>query len=235
MTEIEEDKKEYSLVELTQQRVLEYISSNNYEPNSLLPKENELAEILGVSRVVVREALSSLRALGFIETKRKKGTVLVAPQVFGGMKTIIKSGILTKDAIKDLYELRLMLEIGMADFLFKNITKPDLKKLEDIINKEDETMDVIKLRSLDIQFHTTLYKITNNKSLSDFQHLLGKLFTLYAPRTENWKSQEVITHRGLLKILKSGNPDSFRLAMRMHLSNQFDNQELYMENVADSE
>lgn len=235
MSETEEDKKEYSLVELTQQRVLEYITDNNYEPNSLLPKENELAEILGVSRVVVREALSSLRALGFIETKRKKGTVLVTPQVFGGMKTIIKSGILTKEVIKDLYELRLMLEIGMADFLFKNITKPDLKKLEDIINKEDECSDIIKLRNLDIQFHTTLYKITNNKSLSDFQHLLGKLFTLYAPRTENWKAQEVITHSGLLKILKSGNPDSFRLAMRMHLSNQFDNQELYMENLADSE
>ena len=67
-------KDDVSLVEQTQRDILEYISKNN--SNAQLPKEQEFVGLLGVSRVVVREALSRLRALGIIETKRKKGTVL---------------------------------------------------------------------------------------------------------------------------------------------------------------
>lgn len=57
------NKNDLSLVEYTQSEILKYISNNNCK---LLPKEQELTELLGVSRVVVREALSRLRVLGFI-------------------------------------------------------------------------------------------------------------------------------------------------------------------------
>ena len=100
-------KEDSSLVEQAQRDLLKYISQNS--TNSHLPKEQELVEILGVSRVVVREALSRLRALGIIETKRKRGTVVVAPDVFAVLKTIIASGVLDRDSLRDLYQLRLML------------------------------------------------------------------------------------------------------------------------------
>ena len=61
-------KEELTLVEQAQRDILKYISDNK-DPQ--LPKEQELVEQLGVSRVVVREALSRLRAVGIIETKRK--------------------------------------------------------------------------------------------------------------------------------------------------------------------
>ena len=62
-------KEDLSLVEQTQRDILKYISQHSENPH--LPKEQEFVEILSVSRVVVREALSRLRALGIIETKRK--------------------------------------------------------------------------------------------------------------------------------------------------------------------
>lgn len=80
-------KTETSLVEQAQRDILKYIANN--ADTKELPKENDLAEILGVSRVVVREALSRLRALGFIETRRKKGSTIVTPEIFGVMKTIM--------------------------------------------------------------------------------------------------------------------------------------------------
>ena len=52
-------KEELTLVEQAQRDILKYISDNK-DPQ--LPKEQELVEQLGVSRVVVREALSRLRA-----------------------------------------------------------------------------------------------------------------------------------------------------------------------------
>ncbi len=217
-----------TLVQQTQQQILEYIVKNNYLPNSILPKENELVEILGVSRVVVREALSSLRALGFLETKKKKGTVLVVPQIFGTLKSIVLSGCLDGDTIQDLYELRLMLEIGMADYLFKRKNTTIIAELQSITEQEETCESSDELRLLDIKFHSLLYKMSDNKSLLDFQYLLNKLFSIYAPRNQDWKKYEMITHRTLVEILKTGNPDVFRSAMRIHLERQFFNQEKYL-------
>ena len=129
-------KEDLSLVEQAQQDILNYISNNSNCKK--LPKEQELVEELCVSRVVVREALSRLRAMGFIETKRKKGTVVVVPEVFGTMKAIVSSGLLDKDTLRDLYQLRIMLEIGMADYLYQNKTNEQMEKMESIIRDEYE-------------------------------------------------------------------------------------------------
>lgn len=142
-----------------------------------------------MSRVVVREALSRLRALGIIETKRKKGTVVVVPEIFGGLKAIVMSGLLDRDTLRDLYQLRLMLEIGMADFVFRNKNEEIIRKLEEIVacevelerqlirtEDDDEAREIAeKLRDVDIQFHSTLFETTANKSLMDFQYLLRHL------------------------------------------------------------
>ena len=163
-------KDDVSLVEQTQRDILEYISKNN--SNAQLPKEQEFVGLLGVSRVVVREALSRLRALGIIETKRKKGTVVVVPEIFGGLKAIVMSGLLDRDTLRDLYQLRLMLEIGMADFVFRNKNEEIIRKLEEIVacevelerqlirtEDDDEAREIAeKLRDVDIQFHSTLFE-----------------------------------------------------------------------------
>lgn len=231
-------KEDVSLVEQTQRDILEYISKNN--SNARLPKEQEFVGLLGVSRVVVREALSRLRALGIIETKRKKGTVVVTPEIFGALKAIVMSGLLDRDTLRDLYQLRLMLEIGMADFIFQNKSEAMIQKLEEIVAREVELERQMiraesdaeigeiaeKLRGVDIQFHSTLFEITGNKSLMDFQYLLRHLFSLYAPRVKkNFHSQTIVTHVGLFNLLCNSTPDAFRMAMRLHLKTQFENME----------
>lgn len=87
-------KDDLSLVEQTQREILKYISQNSSKPT--LPKEQEFVELLGVSRIVVREALSRLRALGIIETKRKKGTVVVVPEIFQYSRQSLHQECLTK-------------------------------------------------------------------------------------------------------------------------------------------
>lgn len=220
-----DDKKELTLVETVQQQILDFVTKNGYRSNSPLPKESELADILGVSRVVIREALSSLRALGFLETKKKKGTVLISPQPFGVMEVIISSGALDENSVKDLYELRLMLEIGLADFLFERKTDEEMDKLLALVEEEDTCKESKRLIEIDVEFHSVLYRMANSRSLSNFQNLLGKIFSLY-PQVR--QQQEIITHRSLYKILKNGNPDSFRSAMRLHLTYQFENRDNYL-------
>ena len=234
-------KEELTLVEQAQRDILKYISDNK-DPQ--LPKEQELVEQLGVSRVVVREALSRLRAVGIIETKRKKGSVVVVPEVFGVLKSIVSSGLLDKNTLRDLYELRLMLEIGMADFVFANKTDRQMEELDGIVGEEvvlwndmtlasdDEERYSIasRLTDVDIRFHSKLFEMTGNKSLIDFQYILRHLFTLYCPKIMNdYHSQPLVSHVSLFNILRTGTADAFRMGMRLHLKTQFDNMETILD------
>ncbi|MFT4223846.1 FadR/GntR family transcriptional regulator [Dysgonomonas sp.] len=223
-----ENKKEVTLVESIQQQILDHVTKDGYQTNIALPKENELSELLGVSRVVVREALSSLRALGFLETKKKKGSVMVSPEPFDLFKMIIRSGALSQSTVSDLYELRLMLEIGLADFLFDRKKDEDMGQLMEIIEEEESCEDAHRLTELDIEFHSKLYNIANSRALSSFQSLIGNIFTIYPRKGKKERLPEIITHRSLYHILDTGNPDSFRSAMRLHLTYQFENKEKYL-------
>jgi DNA-binding FadR family transcriptional regulator len=219
-------EKDSTLTERTEQEILKYVTDQGYNLGDTLPKENEFAEILGVSRVVIREALSRLRILGFIETRRKRGTVLTSPNMFYGVKTIVNSGKLDMESLKDLYELRIMLEIGMADFIFLRKTPESIAELERIVCEEDATdvSDLEKLARLDIQFHSTLYKMSGNKTLRAFQNLLNTLFTTYS-RSKDWRRRQIISHTALVEILKNSTTDAFRTAMRLHLNTRFEDME----------
>jgi DNA-binding FadR family transcriptional regulator len=219
-------KRDPTLTEQAEQQILQYVTKKGYNIGDTFPKESEFAEILGVSRVVIREALSRLRMMGFIETKRKRGTVLKSPDMFYGVKTIVNSGKLDLESLKDLYEVRIMLEIGMADFIFMKKTEESIKQLEAIVANEDATdvNDLEKLANLDIQFHTTLYKMSGNKSLGTFQNLLNTLFTTYS-RSKNWRNRQIISHAALVGILQKGTTDAFRTAMRLHLNTRFEDME----------
>lgn len=217
------EKDTTTLTEQTEQKILHYVTSGGYKLGDVLPKENEFAELLGVSRVVIREALSRLRILGFVETKRKRGTVLTSPNIFYGAKTILNSGKLDLESLKDLYEVRIMLEIGMADFIFLRKTPESIAELEKIVAEEEasDVNDLERLAKLDIQFHSTLYKISGNKTLRTFQNLLNTLFKTYS-RSPNWRKRQIISHAALVEILKNSTTDAFRTAMRLHLNTRFE-------------
>ena len=234
-----------TLVEQTQKNILKYISDN---PDiKQLPKEQEFAEILGVSRGVLRESLSQLRAMGILQTKRKKGTTLHSPSIFGTLTPLIGTGLLDKSALKDLYQLRLMLEIGAADFIFMGKTDKLMAELESIVAEEadleqkmNETDDegerfriANKLMDVDIRFHGKLFEMTGNKNLMDFQFIVRHLFTLYSPRLKkDFRERNVVSHIGLFNLLREGTADAFRMAMRIHLSTQFENMSANIEKAS---
>ncbi|MCK7555515.1 winged helix-turn-helix domain-containing protein [Chitinophaga sedimenti] len=60
-----------SMAEQVEQSLREYFAREAFKPGDPLPTELELAAALGVSRNVVREALSRFKMLGIIESKRR--------------------------------------------------------------------------------------------------------------------------------------------------------------------
>src|SRR5690606_493399 len=128
-----------SLVDKVEMRLMEYFKDNNLKPGDPIAKEMDLSESLGVSRTVVREALLRLRTLGFIESKKHKGMTFKEPDIINNFERILEPNLLGQKTLKSLFELRLILEMGMADFLFEYKTDADIAELEQIVADEEAT------------------------------------------------------------------------------------------------
>ena len=188
-------------------------------------KEIELAEALGVSRTVIREALLRLRMMGLIESKKKKGSVITSPDIFGNLSKSMNPHILDPGTLKEVFEIRLVLEIGMADFLFHRITKADIKELKQIVaNEPPAAQDHLFNVEHEIAFHGKLYEITGNETMKKFQKMLLPVFD-YVHNSGLLKKQTAlktfVSHKELVEILENGTPEQFRNGMRNHLENHF--------------
>lgn len=201
-----------------------YIRKKGFKPGDLLPKELEIAEALGVSRNVVREALSRLRMLGMIESRKRRGMVLATPDILGALNRVLDPHILTYELRQELYELRLILEVGMADLLFSRKTGKDLRQLEKIVQKERNAANTKERIECDIAFHSTLYKIAGNTTISRFQKMLRPVFdhVLEYEARHGHLAQGKVTHSDLIQTLRTSTPEKFREDMRTHLSPHFD-------------
>ncbi len=220
--------KAISLADQVENNLIEYLNNNNLKAGDPLPKETELAEYLGVSRNVVREALSRLRMLGMIESKKRKGMVLSEPDLLSGVERVLYPNILSEESMKDIFELRLVLEVGMADLIFARLTEESIKSLEDIANREAKDPGTNKLKTrlkYEISFHSKLYEMTGNNTLKRFQSMLLPVFN-YMMEVESTLEHKPesgkISHFDLIETLKTGTPSNFRKNMREHLTPHYD-------------
>ncbi|WKN44195.1 FadR/GntR family transcriptional regulator [Tunicatimonas pelagia] len=204
-------------------RLQQYFKKHQLKPGDAIPKEIELAEALGVSRNVVREALSRFRMLGMVESRKKRGMILANPDVFAAMDRVLDPQILDEKTIEELFEMRLVIEMGIADLLFARITDQDILSLLTIVEKERKAVsDEVRVRC-DMNFHGTLYEVAGNNLLKRFQKLLTPVFNYY--RELEQQSRRIVspvTHQDIIDTLKQGTPADYREAMREHLKPKFE-------------
>src|SRR5690606_14853963 len=214
-----------SLVDRVEKQLIDLFISKKVNMGDSIPKEIEVAEIIGVSRTVIREDLLRLRMIGLIDSKKKRGAVLTNPDVMSLLRKGLYPTVLSDETLKDIFEMRLVLEVGMADLLFKHITDEDIIKLEEIVANEPELSDrTIFSVEHEVKFHSTLYEISKNKTLKEFQQILLPVFE-YVHKSGLLESTptggEFTSHQDLVNILKNGNAEQFRNGMRSHLDSHY--------------
>lgn len=214
-----------SLVDKAEQSIINFIQLNKLQVGNVLPKELDLADQLGVSRTVIREALLRLKTIGLIESKKHKGAVITNPDVLGSLKKIFHPSILHNKTLKDLFEMRLALEVGIADFIINKITDEDIKELEEI-TATIVSGDTALPWSIEDEkrFHGKLYEISGNGILIELQEMLIPIF-LYVHQSGILEKPigkgEFISHQELVVVLKKRDADAYRKAIRTHLNNHF--------------
>ena len=225
--------------ELVEIELKKYFKESNLKPGDPIPKETELAELLHVSRNVIREALSHFRMLGLIESKKKRGMVLTSPNILNGLERVLYPSFLDKKTLIDVFEMRIVIELGLAEFLFLRKTEKDIEDLEKILEKhhrKGEGTDVYRL-SEEVQFHGKLYDITGNDTLHDFQQLLMPIFEFVINNFSKLKhppKKSSIVHKDLVDILKKGSVSEFKTAMEEHLRPHMEALTFYKESMTNT-
>jgi GntR family transcriptional regulator, transcriptional repressor for pyruvate dehydrogenase complex len=211
-----------SMTDLVEQSLQEYFKSQALKPGDPLPKEIELSQSLGVSRNIVREALSRLRMLGIIETRKKRGMLMARPDILGSLEKVMNPLLIDETILKEIFELRLVIEVGLGDILFERRNEKALAELEAIAKKQvKDVPDKFRIKN-EIDFHGKLYEMTENDTLKRFQGMLLPIFGYVIVAEKKEHRSGSVTHMDLANILKNGTREQFREGMYQHLKPHFD-------------
>jgi len=220
-----------TLADQVEDKIIEYIKENHLSPGDSLPNEMEFVKMMGISRNVVREAMSRLRMLGLIQTRPKRGIIVTEPPLLNGLKKVLDPNLLSVQTIKEMMGMRIAMEIGIADFIFKNITGKDIIELEQIVSRQQ----AIGINNLSVEdemvFHTKIYEITENKFILQLNEIMHPVFDFakqnyeshFNPVNIKLKDQDkVVRHSDLLQLIKDGNKIEYQNAMKIHLQPQWE-------------
>ena len=215
-----------TLADQAEEKIIGYIKENHLVPGDALPNEMQFSEMMGISRNVVREAMSRLRMLGLIQSRTKRGIIVTEPPLLNGFKKVLDPQLLSIETIKDMMGMRIALEVGITDFIFTNITDNDIKELYEIVARQ-KALGINSLSAEDeIKFHLKIYQIAGNQFILKFQELMHPIFAFSEQNHENYfkpisqrlkKENKIVTHAGILEFIKKGDREGYRKAISMHL------------------
>lgn len=212
----------YSLRGRVFNRIREDILSGKYNRGEEL-KETAIATNLGVSRTPVREALRQLELEGLVNIIPNKGAYVM--------------GITTKD-VKDIYQIRSLLEGLCARWATDKVTDDELVELEEVIYLSDfhakkEHHD--QVLELDNKFHELMYKISGSNILehvlTDFHHYVERVRKItMASNHRAFESNE--EHRKIVDAMKMKDADKAEALANEHIMNTIKNLSNYgIENI----
>ncbi len=204
------------------EEVKNYIVKYNFKPGDKLPTEMEMAEKLGVSRNVLREALKTLEIIGVVSSKPGVGMTLnsfnsnfLSSVIF---LNLISDGV---DLIAQTQEVRKVLELGFSRQCFDTITDKQIETLDECLVKMKNETDSVELYAIDSEFHRTLYKNINNDVLVGFIDATWNCEKYYH---EKWEKDHIRTynkHAKIVEALKGKNYEDFQSIMQYHFAYEF--------------
>jgi DNA-binding FadR family transcriptional regulator len=219
------DNRTSTLVDKVEISILDYIKVKKLVPGDTLPNEMMLSSELGISRNVLREALSRLRMLGIVQSRTKRGIVIQEPSLLLGFEKVIEPYLLSENAIIEMMGMRIVLEIGLTDFLFKNLTDEKVDELEKIVLSQEAMIYRLTVEQ-ETEFHKKIYEITGNNFIVEFQKIIHPVFefakrnyeSYFAPVNERLANEkQIVTHQDLFGFIKARDMEGYRNAIKLHL------------------
>ena len=197
------------------QSIIEQIETGELKPGDKLPNELELAEELGISRGILREALTILQAREYIVRKPKDGT-LVNPDIMEILWS--KNGISLNEATYiDLLEMRECVEERVVEKVVDLASDEKILELEEFLNPIQEQ---INGNSVDYYFHYKLAELSQNAMFVNFIDTYYDVIDELTKKTTQKKSRKTEInqeHRKIVEYIVKRDKEKAVNAMLEHL------------------
>ena len=202
------------------------ILAGDLPPGHKLPSEAELIDEYGVSRTVVREAVTRLRAEGLVETFHGRGSFVLAmpaPTSF----SVESATIRTHHDVLDMLDFRLGIESEAAALAAPRVDKDSAKAIRAALDAFDAAAAEEQVEA-DFRFHHAIAAASANRFYVDLLDSLGPMMIMLA-RTRLGDAYSLTDaghvarvrreHGDVAAAVIAGDADTARAAMRVHLGN----------------
>lgn len=194
------------------------ICDEKYLPNALLPRENDLCELYGVSRTVIRESLKILESKGMVRGRSRVGTVVCDKDDWNILDQQVLEWIGPRiydfDLVGCILEARRTIEPMAASLAAKRATSQDIADLEGAWNRMKEVEgDIDRFTEADLAFHTILLKASHNqvfRQLSGIIHAALKYSLHTSNEAVDHRDEAIAIHGELVEALRMRNADAAR-------------------------
>ncbi|MEZ5668694.1 MAG: FadR/GntR family transcriptional regulator [Alphaproteobacteria bacterium] len=202
------------------------IRAGELAPGDRLPTEKELADAYGVSRTVVREAISGLRAHGFVRTVQGRGAFVMERPSVGAAGAFHAA---TLEDVLHLVEFRCSLEPAIAALAAQRRSHAALRRLGAARAALGEAQtSPERLAAADYDFHRAIAEAAGNPYFMALMDQLGPgiiphaRINLYRVETETddaFLARVEAEHEAIFAAVAKGQPEQARRAMSRHLEN----------------
>jgi GntR family transcriptional repressor for pyruvate dehydrogenase complex len=215
--------------ELIAGQIRRQVQSGEWPPGSRLPAVTELAAQFAVGRSTVREALSALKATGWVDVRHGGGTFVSErpPQEGAAAGTEPHQLIADAEALRDVIEVRKFIEAGSAAYAAKRHTEADRLRLEGILLRMEAAIsDEHRSERADVEFHLAIAAASHNRLLEEMMlSLTHKLQDSMQGSRRLWFFAERATahtlldeHRGILDAIIRRNESLAADRMMAHIA-----------------
>lgn len=176
------------------------IKSGEIKKGDKLPSEREMAESLSVSRTSVREALRALEVIGLVESRQGAGNYIRTNFDNSLFEPLSIMFMLQESSLKEMYDLREILELQCARLSAKNIEDNELELLTAILDRMYVARSEEESVELDIKFHYLIAKTSRNILLINVLEVISQLMDEFIKKSRMQILHEGNTRENLLEI-----------------------------------
>lgn len=198
------------------------IRNGEFQPGDRLPPERDLAELLGVSRPTVREALQALTLLGILDRRRGSGTYVShvsEANLAGTLGWLLSMAVHDKDAL-DVLDTRATLEAGLARLAAERMTNDAIEELNGHLAELKKARTEDDILRIDMTMHGLVAAAAANPLLQIMLNSLRRweastrIRTILVPRVPGKVAQDQET---IVAALSARDPVRAETAMRRHI------------------
>lgn len=198
------------------------INDGKYKVGEKLPSERDLSTQFNVSRNIIREAVKLLKEKGLVKVLQGKGSYVTLQHsegLIGNIRRIMKSN---NGTLEDIMEIRGILEESIVSFAVDRATKEQIELLETIVEQMSNEIEYSnEFTKLDLEFHISLAKCTNNPLFLELMNSLYvildesiKVLMVMYPQT---KEIVIRQHTQIIAAIKNKDKTLAKQLMHKHL------------------